>query len=331
MVDSQKSDFLGILSRHIRLQPGKKNEIVLEIEGHLEDKASDLEDRGVHREAAKRLALQQMGDPAVLARHIQEVHTSVGLKEVGLAVIPHFLLAGLVALGLCDSILAVAATLAVIGGVAWLTWRQGSPSIWSHSWLGFTLAAPAIFLLMLVLGPGKSLQSLLGVSSHPVSFSLILLFWGYVGVTLWVMVRVVQRVAGHDWLLVAFSGIPVPVLTAWVLVAQWLDPSWKAPPELAGLPGAHWILVFLSIAATTAAFLKFGRRHLRVGHLLISAAVALTFAYSILLVDYQPVPARLAIAGMIAVMLFPALKKPLASSLRVLHNAMHTTTHLVGK
>ena len=331
MVDSQKADYVGVLSRHIRLQPGKKKEIILEIEGHLEDKASDLADRGVRKEAAKRLALQQLGDPDVLARHIQEVHTSVGLKEVGLAVIPHFLLAGLVAFGLCDSILAVAATLAVIGGVAWLTWRQGNPSVWSHSWLGFTLAAPAIFLLMLALGPGKSLQSLLWVGSYPVSLSLTLLFWGYVGVLLWVMVRVVQRVAGYDWLLVAFSGIPVPVLTAWVLVAQWLDPSWKAPLELTGLPGALWILVFLSIAATTATFLKFGRRHLRVGHLLISTAVALTFAYSILLVDYQPVPARLAIAGMMAVMLFPALKKPLASSLRVLHNVLHTTTHLVGK
>ncbi len=331
MVDSQKADFVGVLSRNIRLQPGKKNEIILEIEGHLEDKASDLADRGVRREAAKRLALQQMGDPAVLAGHMQEVHTSVGLKEVGLAVIPHFLITGLVAFGLCDSILAVALTLAVIAGVAWLTWRHGSPSIWSHSWLGFTLAAPAIFVLMLVLGPGKSLQSLLGISSYPVSLSLIKLFWGYVGVTLWVMVRVVYRVVGYDWLLVAFSGIPVSVLTAWVLVAQWLDPSWKAPLALAGLPGALWIMVFLSIAAITAAFLKFGRRHLRVGHLLISTAVALTFAYSILLVDYQPVPARLAIAGMMAVILFPALKKPLAFSLRVLHNVLHTTMHLLGK
>ncbi len=331
MVDSQKFDYVGVLSRHIRLQPAKKKEIIREIEGHLEDKASDLADRGVRTEEAKRLALQQMGDPVALARQIQEVHTSVGLKEMGLAVIPHFLIAGLVAFGLCDSILAVAAALALIGCVTWLNWRHSNPSIWSYPWLGFTLAAPAIFLLMLVIGPDKSVHTVLVGNGYPVSMSLILLFSGYIAVALWVMVRVVYRVVGHDWLLVAFSGIPIPLLTAWVLVAQWLDPSWQTPLALPGLPGALWILVFFSIAAITAAFLKFGRRHVKVGHLLISTAIAVTVAYSILLLNYHLVPVRLAIAGLMAIMLAPVLKKPLSSSLRVLHNVLQTTIHLMGR
>lgn len=331
MVDSRKYDYVSVLSRHIRLQPGKKKEIIREIEGHLEDKASDLVDRGVRQEAAKRLALQQMGDPVALARQIQEVHTSVGLKEMGLAVIPHFLIAGLVAFNLCDNIPAVAVALALIGGVAWLNWRQGNPSIWSYPWLGFTLAAPAIFLLMLVISPDKSLPTLLEGGAYPVSMTLILLFWGYVAVALWVMIRIVYRVVGNDWLLVAISGIPIPLLTAWVLVAQWLDPSWQTPLALAVLPGAPWILVFLSIAAITAAFLKFGRRHVKVGHLLISTSIAITIAYAILLVNYHLVPVRLAVAGLMAILLALALRKPLASSLRVLHNVLHTTMHLMGK
>ena len=331
MVDSQKYDYVGALSRHIRLQPGKKNEIIREIEGHLEDKTSDLANRGVRREAAKRLALQQMGDPVALARQIQEVHTSVGLKEMGLAVIPHFLIAGLVAFNLCDSLLAVATTLALIGAVTWLNWRHGNPRIWSYSWLGFTLAAPAIFLLMLVIGPEKSVQSLLAGSAYPVSVSLILLFWGYVAVAFWVMVRVVYRVVGCDWLLVAISGISITVLTAWVLAAQWLDPAWKTPLSLAVLPGALWIFLLLSIAALTATFLKFGRRHVKVGHLVISTAIAVTVAYAILLMNYNFVPFELAFVGLMAILLAPALKKPLVSSLRLLHNVLHTTVHLMGK
>ena len=291
----------------------------------------DLADRGVRREAAKRLALQQMGDPVALARQIQEVHTSVGLKEMGLAVMPHFLIAGLVAFGLCDSSLAVAVALALVGGVSWLNWRHGNPSIWSYPWLGFTLGAPAIFLLMMVIGPGKSVQAVLAGSAYPVNLSLIFLFLGYVAIAQWVTVRVVYRVVGHDWLLVAFPGIPILLLTALVLVAQWLDPAWQTPLALVGLPGALWILLFFSIAAITAAFLKFGRCHVKVGHLIISTSLAINFAYAILLVNYHLVPVRLAIAGLMAIMLAPALKKPLSSSLRVLHNVLQTTMHVMGR
>jgi len=331
VVDSQKYDYVGVLSRHLRLQPGKKKEIICELEGHLEDKASDLVDRGVRGEAAQRLALQQMGDPVALARQIQAVHTSVGLKEMGLAIIPHFLVAGLVAFNLCDSVIAVAVTLALIGGIAWLNWRRGEPGIWSYPWMGFTLAAPAIFLLMLVISPGKLALGLLAGTSYPVSLALVLLFCTYVGAALWVMVRVVYRVAGCDWLLVAMSGFPITLLTAWVLVAQWLDPSWQTPVAPTVLPGAMWIVVFLSISALTAAFLKFGRRHARVGHLLISTSVAITVAYAILLMNYHLFSVRLAIAGLMAIVLFPALKRPLVSGLRVLHNAFQTTLHLIGR
>ena len=331
MVDSKEYDYVGVLSRHIRLQPGKKNEIIRELESHLEDKASDLASQGMSPEAARRLAMQQMGDPVALAGQIQKIHTAVSLREMGLAIIPHLLIAGLVAFELCDSILAVAMTLAVIGGGAWLDWRRGSPGIWSHSWLGFTLAAPAIFLLMVVISHGDLGQALLEGSSYPVSMSLIFLFWCYVGVALWVMARIVYRVVGDDWLVVAISGLSIPVLTAWALVAQWLDPSWRSPLESAGLPGAMWVLALLTIAAITATYLKFGRSHLLVGNLLVATAFAVTFAYSVLLVDYQPVPARLAIASMMAILLFPALKNFLVSSLRALHSMFRTTLHLTGR
>jgi hypothetical protein len=128
-------------------------------------------------------------------------------------------------------------TLALIAGIAWFNWRQGQPSIWSHPWMGFTLAGPAILLLMLVISPGKLLQGLLDGSSYPLSMSLVVLLCAYVSVALWVMVRVVYRMVGCDWLLVAMSGFPITLLTAGVLVAQWLDPSWQAPLAPGLCPG----------------------------------------------------------------------------------------------
>jgi hypothetical protein len=47
--------------------------------------------------------------------------------------------------------------------------------------------------------------------------------------------------------------------------------------------------------------------------------------------NYHLFSVRLAIAGLMAILLFPALKKPLVSSLRVLQNAFQTTLHLIGR
>lgn len=329
MEESDK--YVGALFRNIRLQPAKKKEIICELEDHLEDKADELVSLGVRQEAAKSLAMEQMGDPITLARLMQDAHTIVGRKELALAVVPHILLIGLVAFGLCDSITAVVLTLGFVGAVTWLSWRGGFPGIWSYSWLGVSLAAPAVLLLMLVIGPGKSFQAMLAGASYPVSLTLIALFGGYAAVALWVITRVVRGKVGHDWLLVAFSGLPLLGLTAWVMVAQWSDPAWRPPMALLGVAGAPWILAFLTMATVTAAFLKFGRRHARVGQVLISTSILVTGGYAMLLVNYDSTAVRLAIVALIAVMLAPALRKPLVSSLRMVQNVLQTTVHLICK
>jgi len=329
VADSDK--YVSALSRNIRLQPARKKEIISELEDHLEDKTNELINLGVRQETAKSLAVEQMGDPATLARLMQDVHTVVGRRELGLAVIPHFLLAGLVALGLCDSIAAVVLTLGFVGSVTWLNWRGGFPGIWSYSWLGVSVAAPAVVLLMLVIGPGKSFQNLMAGTSYTASLTLLALFGGYVAVALWVVTRVVRGKVGQDWLLVALSGLPLLGLTAWVLVAQWSDPTWQPPMAVLGMPGAPWIVAFLSMATVTAAYMKFGRRHARIGQFLVSTAILATGACAMLLVNYHPTAVRLTIVALIVIMLAPALRKPLVSSLRMVQQVLHTTVHLNGR
>ena len=329
MADSDK--YVSALSRNIRLQPARKKEIISELEDHLEDKTNELVNLGVRKETAKSLAVEQMGDPVTLARLMQDVHSVVGRKELGLAVIPHFLLIGLVALGLCDNIAAVVLTLGLVGAVTWLNWRGGNSAIWSYSWLGVSVAAPAVVLLMLVIGPGKSFQALMAGASYPVSLTLITLFGGYVAVAVWVITRVIRGRVGNDWLLVALSGLPLLGLTAWVLATQWSDPTWQPPMALLGVSGAPWILVFLSMAIVTAAYMRFGRRHARIGQFLVSTAILVTGAYAMLLVNYHSTAVRLAIIALIVIMLAPALRKPLVSSLRMVQNVMQTTVHLIGR
>ena len=329
MVESDK--YVCVLSRHIQLRPSKKKEIISELEGHLEDKASELVKQGVRWETARSLALKQMGDPVALARLLQEVHSVVGLREMALAVVPHILLAGLVAFKLCDSFTAVALTLALVCGVTWLNWRNGHPGIWSYPWLGFTLAAPAIFLLMALIGPGKSVHGMLAADPFPVSLFLVLFFIGYLATVFWVLARIVYKFVQHDWLLVAFSALPIAVTTGWVLIAQWLDPTWGAHTGFMGWYEAPWVFVFLAIAGITAAFLKLGRPHVRMGHLLLSTAILVSITYATLLLNYHLVPVRLTLAALVALIWAPALRKPLASSARVLQNMFQTTLHLIGK
>ncbi len=196
-MDSQDHNYFDVLTRHIRLRPGKKEEIIRELEGHLEDKASDLICLGMSREAAERQALRQMGDPVALARQFQEAHTCVGFKELGPAVLPHSLVMGMLELGLWDSALAVAAALALIGGVTLLNWKPGNPSIRAHPWLSFTLGAPAIFLMMLVVIPAETVQVVLTGNIYPISTSLLLIFWGYLAAALLVIVCIVLRTVGR--------------------------------------------------------------------------------------------------------------------------------------
>ena len=329
MVDSDK--YVGVLSRHIRLQPAKKNEIVCELENHIEDKTSDLVDLGIRQEAAQGLALKQMGDPLALARQLHKVHSYVSLKDLGLAVVPHFLLISLIALDLCGDFLAVGLTLGLIVCVTWYNWRSGNPGRWSYTWIAFSLAAPVIVLLMTLIAPGKSIPAALAGSQFPVNLYLILFFSGYLLLAYWFLARVVYRIVQQDWLIVAFTAMPIVVLTGWRLVSEWRDVTWAPQTALMGGNGVPWILVFLTIAATTAVFLKLSLHTLRLSYLLIATVVLALIAYATLVVNYYLEPVGLTIVALVAVLLMPSLQRSFAFSVRILQSILQTMLHLIWK
>ena len=334
MVDSEKKDsdkYVGALSRHLHLEPAKKKEIISELADHLEDKASDLVESGLNQEAALSLAMQQMGDPVVLARRIREVHYIVCLKDIGLAVIPYLLLAGLVAVGLCHNVLALGIAVAAVGAVTWLTWSKGFPTIWSYSWLGFTLASPAIFLLLVLVFPEGILRQVIDRSQFPLSSALLALLAVYSVVAGWFLVRVIYRIARQGWVVVVFSAFPVTVLTGWALIAEIRDVLAHPQGGLISENGLPWSLAFLTIAGFIAWYLKLGPRSLRGSQIFLYSAVLILVACGTLLVSYHLLPLRLIIASFLAMLLLAALRSPLAASLRVLQSIVQTTTQLIGR
>ena len=94
------TNYLYALARKLHLDPVEKDEIIQELEAHLEDKAAELETQGMDHETAMARAVEEMGTPNAVARGMYEVHSPGVWRDVLLATIPHFLLAAFFALHL---------------------------------------------------------------------------------------------------------------------------------------------------------------------------------------------------------------------------------------
>ena len=143
-----KINYLNSLARFLHLDPLREREILEELQGHIEDKAAEKEAEGLDREAALACAVEEMGAPRTLADRMYEVHSTGVWRDIALAVLPHFLLAALFALHLWSHYFLVTVVLVGIAFVTWRNWRAGRPSQWSYTWMGYTLAAPAISWLL---------------------------------------------------------------------------------------------------------------------------------------------------------------------------------------
>ena len=66
------NNYLYALARRLHLDPAEKDEIIQELEAHLEDKAAELESQGVDHDTAVARAVQEMGAPnAVCPGHVR--------------------------------------------------------------------------------------------------------------------------------------------------------------------------------------------------------------------------------------------------------------------
>ena len=59
----EATNYLYTLAGRLRLDPVEKDEIIQELEAHLEDKAAELETQGIDHDAAVARAVQEMGAP----------------------------------------------------------------------------------------------------------------------------------------------------------------------------------------------------------------------------------------------------------------------------
>jgi hypothetical protein len=305
--------YLNSLSERLHLDPNEEQEIILELRAHLEEKAAELEAQGLDREDALAQAVEGMGRPDAVASRMYAVHSTGVWRDVILAVVPHFLLAALFALHLWSHYFLVSLLLVGIAFVTWRNWRAGRPSKWSYTWMGYTLAAPALSWLLSLITLAYGAWTLVTTGSLPFNTALFLLLIGYVPFSMWIVFNVVSKIARRDWLLVSLTALPFPFLTSWVLFLNWQGGLWADHAERMQQSDTARACIFLALAVTTAAFLKVGPRILRIGLLVLTTSILIIITALSFPVDFGFLAVLLMMAASLAFLLSPAvLEFPMA-------------------
>jgi hypothetical protein len=303
----EATNYLHALARRLHLDPAEKDEIIQELEAHLEDKAAELETQGIDHDAAVARAVQEMGAPNAVARGMYEVHSPGVWRDVILATIPHFLLASLFALHLWSHYFLVSLLLIAIAFVTWRNWRAGSPSKWSYSWMGYSLAAPALSWLLSLTTLGYGAWTLLTTGQLPFNVVLFFLLIGYVPFSMWIMANVIFKMVKRDWLLASLTALPFPFLTSWILFLNWQGGLWSEHAERMQDSDTARTFIFVAMAVTTAVFLKVGPRLLRIGLLTVSTSILVIITAASLPVSLDALAVILMIVASLAFLLSPAM------------------------
>ena len=304
-MDGHLRGYLHNLTKMLKLDPGTNREITLEIQGHLEEKIEELREDGLTYQEARATALRDLGRPDLISREMYSVHSIGSWRDILLATLPHLLLASLFALHLWTRYLLVAVVLVGITVVALRGWKDGK-SKWAYTWLGYSMAAPALSWVMALVAIGYGTWRYVTTGNLPFSFPVYFLLIAYIPFSLWMTWKVVMRVVRHDWLLVSLTALPFPFLTAWILFLNWQGGLWSANTAKVQETDSDRALVFLALAVTTGVFLKVGHRLVKIGLLTVSTAVLVIFSIVVIPFGFGILSGILVTLASVAFLLSPA-------------------------
>ncbi len=278
--------YLSELSEHLHLPPSQEGEILRELQGHLEDRAQELADSGMSIDASLNQAMREMGESRTVASSLYEVHSRRSWYHAGLAALPHVLLSLMFALHIWTAPIWVSLALGIALIISVLGWRAGRPT-WTFPWLGYVLMVPLISWGLAMSAVGYGAWGIITTGSLPFGIPLYLGSLLYVGVSLWIVIRIVSRVARKDWLMASLTVLPIPFLAYWFLYFYDNDELFTPSGERVGQSlqevDSSAAIVFLILAVATAVFFRVGRRAVRVALLAITAPSIVILAW----VSYQ--------------------------------------------
>ena len=257
---SSISHYLNRFKASLQIDHAIRDGVAEELSTHLEEKTQELEEKGLSREEASKLAVQSLGSPELIAKQIYETHAQGSWKEATFSALPHLLVALLFTSYYWQNVVYASIILSATVGIAIYGWRRGKP-VWLFPWLGYYLMPVVISgILLLSLPQG----------------------WGwvaaliYIPLVLFVFIYIVRQTARRDWLYASLMIAPMVVTFTWFSSLgrgnELLASDWAARLQT----NALWIVVsFVALAAATIAFIRLKQRRHKIISLLITPLVVL--------------------------------------------------------
>jgi len=253
------SQYLDDVRDNLRLDLASETEVIHELQTHIEDRLVEMKADGLSEEEAAKVCLRVFGSAKLVARQIYEAHSQGSWQQALMASLPHLLFALLFALNWWQGIGWLAVTLGLILSTAIYGWWRGRP-VWLFPWLGYSLIPVIVAGVLLIYLP-------LGWSWLAIVV--------YVPLALWLICFVAIQTIKRDWLYIALTLLPIPIIIGWFLAVaeegQLLVLSLDQIQQ-----SARWIgLSFLALGATVAAFIRLRQRWLKVTLLVVSGFLTL--------------------------------------------------------
>lgn len=292
--------YLESLKGHLRLDNALRQDVAREVSTHLEAGAQDLVSQGVGAQEAERRTREAFGDPEAFAARMNDAYSQGTWLEAALAALPHLVTSLLFAWHIWMNPVWLFPVLSAAIVMSLMGWRHGRP-VWVYPWLGYSLLP---FLIVTLVGLSLVGQTILFLSTqgysnlHWMAWAPLLLFLAFV---LWLSSSLLLRVSRQDWVHASLMVLPLPVLAvSLLLLERWSFGRFMAADESSAL-------MFLFLALATAAFVRLGRRLLKIGVLVVIMPGVLILAAHA--VEGGPKPLLIVLVSLVALLLLlsPAL------------------------
>ncbi|MGA2614112.1 MAG: permease prefix domain 1-containing protein [Spirochaetia bacterium] len=214
--------YLDEVRTHLHLDRDTESRVINELYSHLQEKVSELQERGASELEATREALASFGGARAIARLTYEAYSRGSWMEALISCQPHMIVAALFATHVWRQPVLLGAAFAAILLIAALGSRRGAPT-WSYSWMGYAVF-PFLILTSMSWDPVvRTVTYLIKGTGAPAPLWELTLLGALCVFSIWLVASTTVKTARRDWILASLMLLPLPVLAIWLITVSQSD------------------------------------------------------------------------------------------------------------
>ena len=215
-MQAEVATYLDEVRTHLHLDPHTESRVISELYSHLQEKVSDLQERGASELEATREALASFGGARAIARLTYEAYSRGSWMEALISCQPHMIVAALFATHIWRQPVMLGAAFAAILLTAALGSRRGTPT-WLYSWMGYAVF-PFLILASMSWDPVvRTVTYVVRGTGEPAPVWELALLGALCVFTIWLVASTTVKSTRRDWILASLMLLPLPVLAIWLI------------------------------------------------------------------------------------------------------------------